>query len=120
MFVFLYFFTVVAVMFALLRMAFGANAMGQGGGRDMTAIVVPIITLGWALSLFLSITYLVCVGFDLIFPGYAMYESWMGLMPGMTWLTLPSFLLGLAWSFLYGWFAALLFGGLFNAFSARA
>ena len=40
------------------------------------------MAFGWALSLFLALTFLICVAFDLIFPGYAMYETWAGLLPG--------------------------------------
>jgi hypothetical protein len=106
-----------------LRMACGPCVMGRpsndiAAGR--TPPHIPVVALGWALSLFLLVTYIVCVGFDLIFPGYAMYEAWIALMPGMTWLNLPSFLIGLVEAFLYGWYAALLFGGLYNAIVARS
>ncbi|WP_271951102.1 hypothetical protein [Ruegeria faecimaris] len=111
----LYFFVTGAVLFALLRLACGPCVMGIQEHQPG----VPVTTLGWALSLFLAATYLLYVAFDLIFPSFAMYRTWIGLMPGMTWLSLPSFLLGLLWAFLYGWYAALLFGGLFNAFAAR-
>ena len=80
---------------------------------------VPIIAFGMSLGLFLMITFALCVGFDLIFPQYAMHQTWLGLFPGFTWLTWPSFLLGLAESFAYGWYVALIFGPLFNFFVAR-
>ncbi len=104
-----------AMLFALLRLTCGPCVTGT---HDLQPRV-PVVTLGWALSLFLVVTFILCVGFDLIFPGFAMYRSWIGLMPGMRWLDLPSFLLGLLWAFLYGWYAALLFGGLFNAIAAQ-
>lgn len=81
---------------------------------------VPVIALGISLSLFLAITFTLCVGFDLLFPGHAMYESWLRLLPGFTWLSWPSFLLGLAESFAYGWYMALIFGPLYNFFAARS
>ena len=49
-------------------------------------------------------------GFDLLFPGQAMYQTWLRLLPGFTWLTWPSFFLGLVESFAYGWYVALVFG----------
>jgi hypothetical protein len=35
-----------------------------------------------SLSLFLAITYVLCVGFDLIFPAQAMHANWERLLPG--------------------------------------
>ena len=77
---------------------------------------IPVITFGLSLSLFFAITYVLCIGFDLLFPGQAMYQTWLRLLPGFTWLTWPSFLLGLVESFVYGWYVALIFGPLFNLF----
>ena len=80
---------------------------------------IPLIVFGLSLGLFLAITYVLCVGFDLIFPGQAMYQNWLRLLPGFTWLTWPSFVLGLVESFAYGWYVALIFCPLFNFFAAR-
>jgi hypothetical protein len=79
---------------------------------------LPVIALGLSLGAFLTITYVLCVGFDLLFPGQAMYQTWLRLLPGFTWLTWPSFLLGLIESFAYGWYVALIFGPLFNLFAS--
>lgn len=94
----------------------------HGSGRHMAgtplvanqALRIPVFAFGLSLGLFLAITYLLCVGFDLLFPGQAMYQTWLRLLPGFTWLTWPSFFLGLAESFAYGWYVALVFGPLFN------
>ena len=75
--------------------------------------------MGTSLGLFFAITYVLCVGFDLIFPQHAMYETWLKLLPGFTWLTWPSFLLGLVETFAYGWYVALVFGPLYNFFATR-
>jgi hypothetical protein len=80
---------------------------------------IPMLAFGLSLGLFLAITYVLCVGFDLLFPGHAMYQSWLQLLPGFTWLTWSSFLLGLIESFVYGWYVALIFCPLFNFFAAR-
>lgn len=80
---------------------------------------IPVIAFGMSLGLFFAITYVLCVGFDLIFPKLAMYETWLKLLPGFTWLTWPSFFLGLVESFAYGWYIALVFGPLYNFFVAR-
>ena len=81
---------------------------------------IPVMALGLSLSLFLSITFVLCVGFDLLFPGQAMYQSWFRLLPGFTWLSWPSFFLGLAESFSYGWYVALVFAPLYNFFAAHS
>ena len=81
-------------------------------------VCLPVIAFGLSLGLFLAITYVLCVGFDLLFPGQAMYQTWLRLLPGFTWLTWQSFLLGLIESFAYGWYVALIFAPLFNFFAA--
>lgn len=81
---------------------------------------LPVFALGTSLGLFLAITFTLCVLFDLLFPGQAMYQSWLQFLPGFTWLSWPSFLLGLVESFAYGWYVALIFGPLYNFFAARS
>ncbi len=78
---------------------------------------IPVLAFGMSLGIFLAITFSLCVGFDLLFPGYAMHQGWMRLLPGFTWLSWPSFGLGLAESFAYGWYIALIFAPLFNLFA---
>ncbi len=80
---------------------------------------IPIVALGMSLGSFLALTYVLCVLFDLWFPAQAMNPVWAPLLPGFTWLTLPSFLLGLAESFAYGWYAALVIGPIYNFFARR-
>ncbi len=80
---------------------------------------IPVFALGLSLGLFLATTYLLCVLFDLWFPGQAMNPVWAPLLPGFTWLTWPSFFLGLIEAFAYGWYVALVFGPLYNFFAAR-
>ncbi len=74
---------------------------------------------GHATSLFLAISFVLCVGFDLVFPEMAMYRSWQALLPGFTWISWSSFLLGLVESYGYGWYAALIWVPLYNVFAAR-
>ncbi len=63
---------------------------------------------------FLSITYVLCVAFDLLFPRYAMYGVWMKLLPGFEWLSWRSFLLGLIETALYGVYFGLVFVPMYN------
>lgn len=76
-------------------------------------------TVGVSVGLFLSISYVLCVIYDLIFPGMTMYQSWIRLLPGFTWLTWGSFFLGLVESFLYGIYVALVFVPLYNYFKRK-
>ena len=80
---------------------------------------IPVMALGMSLGLFFMVTFVLCVSFDLLFPGLAMYETWLNLLPGFTWLSWPSFLLGLLETFVYGWYAALIFVPLYNFFARR-
>jgi hypothetical protein len=48
-----------------------------------------------------------------------MNPVWSPLLPGFTWLTWPSFFLGLVETFVFGWYVALVFGPLYNFFAAR-
>jgi len=80
---------------------------------------LPVTAVGHATSLLLAISFVLCVGFDLLFPGMAMYQAWLKLLPGFTWLSWDSFLLGLVESYGYGWFFALIWTPLFNVFARR-
>jgi hypothetical protein len=84
-----------------------------------TVARLSVVALGMSLGLFLAITYVLCVLFDLWFPEQAMYQTWLRFLPGFTWITWPSFFLGLVESFAYGWYVALIFGPLYNFFATR-
>ena len=73
--------------------------------------------VGLSLGSLLAISYVLCVGYDLAFDQH-MYESWLKLLPGFTWLTWPSFFLGLIESFLYGIYVSLIFVPLYNVFGS--
>lgn len=80
---------------------------------------IPLVPLGFTLGVFLTITFLLCIGYDLIFPAQAMYRDWQHLLPGFTWLSWGSVLIGVIETFAYGWYVALLTGPLFNFFSQK-
>jgi len=76
-----------------------------------------VIRWGWTLSVLLLLSYLLCIGFGLIFPGrFHMYEAWAPLLPGFDWLTLNGFIAGAVGSFLYGWYFAQLDVPLYRLF----
>lgn len=43
---------------------------------------ISVLNVGNATSLFLAITFVFCVVFDLIIPEHAMYRAWQDLLPG--------------------------------------
>ncbi|PKP68084.1 MAG: hypothetical protein CVT83_06775 [Alphaproteobacteria bacterium HGW-Alphaproteobacteria-5] len=80
-----------------------------------------LVPVGHALSVFLAISYLLCVGFGLLAPEtFHMHQAWAPLLPGFDWLTWKGFLFGLADAYLYGWYIAVLFVPLYRAFARRA
>lgn len=75
---------------------------------------------GWTLSLFLLVSYLLCIGFGLIMPeNLHMHQAWAPLLPGFKWLTLGGFIAGAVGSFLYGWYIAVLIVPLYRFFRSR-
>lgn len=80
---------------------------------------VRIYPVGMALGILLGLSFALCVVFGLLFPGATMYQAWLPLLPGVTWITWPSALLGLVESFAYGWYIAVIFVPTFNFFSRR-
>ena len=81
---------------------------------------ISFSAFGHASSLFLAITFALCVGFDLLFPRHAMYQAWQRLLPGFEWISWKSFLLGLVESYGYGWYATLIWIPLYNVFVGRS
>jgi hypothetical protein len=74
--------------------------------------------VGLAMGSFLAITYVFCVAYDLAFD-QRMYEAWLKFLPGFTWISWPSFFLGLFESFLYGIYFGLVFVPLYNFFHGK-
>lgn len=68
---------------------------------------LALAATGHATSLFLAVSYILCVGGCLLFPEHQLYLSWQRFLPGFAWLSWPSFLLGLGESYAYGWYFAL-------------
>ena len=81
---------------------------------------IPVLALGMALSLFLVISYVLCVIGYLLFPGLPIDHAALAIfLPGFQLLSWPAFLLGLVESFAWGWYVTLIFGPLYNFFAAR-
>ena len=85
------------------------------------APVIPVRVLGLASSLFLAISFVLCVLGYLLFPSLPVAHGVLSLLlPGFQLLTWPSFGLGLIESIAWGWYVSLIFAPLFNYFSIRA
>ena len=80
---------------------------------------VPVVAFSMGLGTLLVVTYLILVLFDLWLPLQAVNQVWAPLLPGFTWLTWPSFFLGLIEVFVYGWLVGLVFAPLYNFFAMR-
>ncbi|ABS61972.1 hypothetical protein Plav_0349 [Parvibaculum lavamentivorans DS-1] len=79
-----------------------------------------IVPLGMTLGTFLVVTYILCVLYGLLVSDAGMHRLLSDLLPGFTWITWPSFFIGLVWSFVFGWYIAVVFAPIHNFFIARA
>ena len=93
----------------------GRPSLSSGMART-----IPVLAFGMALSLFLVISYVLCVVGYLLFPSLPIDHAALAIfLPGFELLTWPSFVIGLVESFGYGWYVALIFGPLYNFFVVR-
>ena len=79
-----------------------------------------IYPVGMTLGVLLAVSFALCVVFGLLFPGATMYQAWLPLLPGVSWISWSSALLGLVESFAYGWDVALIFVPVWNFFVRSA
>ena len=81
---------------------------------------IPVIALGLGLSLFLALSYILCVLAYVFVPSVPIAHSALALfLPGFTLLNWTSFCLGLIESLAWGWYVALVFGPIYNFFAAH-
>ena len=96
----------------------GPRPGAQSGTGQPGAI--PIVTLGLSLSLFFVISYVICIAGYLLVPGFPVQHAALSIfLPGFELLSWRSFCLGMAESFIWGWYIALVFGCVYNLFSRR-
>ena len=101
----------------MARIITSSPVASSGAGH---APLIPVVPFGLSVSLFLVITYVACIVFYLILPDLVRTHALLTLfLPGFSLLDWPSFFIGLAESFAYGWYVALIFGPLFNFFAAK-
>lgn len=75
---------------------------------------LSLAAVGHATSVFLAITFVLCVAFDLLFPSHAMFKVWQDLLPGFQWISWGNFLLGLVETYAFGWYIALIWVPVYN------
>jgi hypothetical protein len=88
----------------------------------MNTTRLEIVPLGLSLGITFVIAYVLCVAYGVLGFQQGMHQLLFPILPGFTWITWPSFFLGLFWSFVFGWYIAILralvFVPLFNLFAA--
>jgi len=77
---------------------------------------IPVFALGMALSIFLAISFILCVAGYLLLPGLPVNHALLAVLPGVEPLRWPGFFVGLIESLAWGWYIALIFGPLYNIF----
>lgn len=71
--------------------------------------------VSWALGIWASITFVVCVIYGLVTPQSLQMSAFLEqILPAFKWLTWWGLLLGLVESFLYGAYAGLVFCPVYN------
>ena len=104
-------------MSQMQTMAGSPTGVRSGAGQ---ARAIPIVTLGLSLSLFFVISYVICIAGYLLAPGFPVQHAALSIfLPGFELLSWRSFSLGMAESFIWGWYIALVFGALYNFISRR-
>lgn len=76
--------------------------------------------VAWTLGIWSAVTFVVCVVYGLVTPESlhmpALLEQ---ILPGFRWITVPGFFIGLVESFLYGVYAGVTFGPIYNLLHRR-
>ena len=91
----------------------------QTSAIDVSIRRLRLVPVGMSVGLLFAISYVLCIALGLIWWDAGLHQPWLQFLPGFTWLSPGTFLLGLAESFAYGWYVALVFVPLFNFFNAR-
>jgi hypothetical protein len=95
------------------------TTVSQSGTLESSVWRLRLVPVGMSLGLLLVVSYVLCVALGLIWWDAGLHQPWLQFLPGFTWLSPATFLLGLVESCGYGWYVALVFVPLFNFFNAR-
>ena len=78
---------------------------------------LSVMGVGISLGLFLAISFVLCIALGFVFPDAGVHRRWVQFLPGFSWLSWPSFFLGLCESFAYGLYTGIVFVPLYNFFA---
>jgi 2TM family of unknown function (DUF5676) len=95
------------------------TTVSQTSAVEFSVRRLRIVPVGMSVGLLFVISYVLCVALGLVWWEGGLHQPWLQFLPGFSWLSPGTFLLGLVESFAYGWYVALVFVPLFNFFSAR-
>lgn len=74
----------------------------------------------WASGILIALTFTLDMVFGLLFPNWwVMQNFWGQILPGFTFISWGNFFLGLAESFISGFYLAVVFVPLYNFFLVR-
>ncbi|SEP36819.1 hypothetical protein SAMN02990966_05433 [Rhodospirillales bacterium URHD0017] len=92
----------------------------QAGSQPSVVRTIPVAAFGMSLSLFFALSFVLCVLGYLVMPGLPVkHEALAIFLPGFELLTWQGFVIGLAESYAWGWYIALVFGSIYNFFARR-
>lgn len=84
----------------------------------MNQLNIRVVT--WSLATFTLSSFIVCVLYGLIVPkNFHMVQFLEIALPGFKWLSIGSFFIGLAESFLYGAYAGLVYTPIYNFYNKK-
>jgi hypothetical protein len=95
------------------------TTVSQANPIDVSVRRLRIMPVGMSVGLLFAISYVLCVALGLVWWDAGLHQPWLQFLPGFSWLSPGTFLLGLVESFAYGWYVALVFVSLFNFFNTR-
>lgn len=78
---------------------------------------IAIVPFGVSLTAFFVFTYVLCILLGILISPHGLAQMYPMLFPGFTWITWPSFFVGLFWVVVYAWYIAVSFGLIHNFFA---
>jgi hypothetical protein len=80
---------------------------------------IPLTPAAWALSAALVATFVLCAGFELLWPDLPVAHGWVGLFTVRPVTSVLGWVEGIVGSVAFGWFFAAIVAWVFNALANR-
>jgi hypothetical protein len=80
---------------------------------------IPLTPAAWALSAALVATFVLCAGFELLWPDLPVAHGWVGLFTVRSVTSVLGWVEGIVGSVAFGWFFAAIVAWVFNALANR-